>query len=122
MLIGIPAEYEVKLEKLINSRTLTMTSRGERPGCKRSCFRGQGLTGSAEHWGMKGKRLFMATEEEDTERTALLSGRGDPSVSASCCDPAPPLCALSIICCLALCISLCVLSSMDEQILFTFGI
>lgn len=122
MLIGIPTEYEVKLEKLINSRILTMTSRGERSGCKRSCFRGQGLTGNAERWGMKGKRLFMATEEEDTERTALLSGRGDLSVSASCCDPAPPLCALSIICCLALCIPLCVLSSMDEQILFTFGI
>lgn len=41
-------------------------------------MRGQRLTGSAELWGMKGKRLFTAEEEvEDTERAALLSGRGD---------------------------------------------
>lgn len=59
---------------------------------------------------MKGKRLFMAAGE-DTERAVLLSGRLDLSVSASCCDPAPPLWALSIICCpdrLSVRISLCV--------------
>lgn len=77
---------------------------------------------------MKGKKLFMAAEEEeDTERAALLSGRGDLSVSASCCEPAPPLWALSIICCLTLCLSAYLFvfvysGSMDEQILFMFGI
>lgn len=48
---------------------------------------------------MKGKKWFMAVpaEEEDTERAVCLSGWGDLSVSASCCDPAPPLWYLSII-------------------------
>lgn len=85
--------------------------KGQRSGYRRSCVRGQGLTGSTESWGMKGKRLFMVEEEEDTERAVFLSGRGDLSVSASCCDPAPPLWALSIIRWLAVCLFVCLFLS-----------
>lgn len=69
---------------------------------------------------MKGERPFMAAEEEeDTERAALLSGRGDVSVSASCCDPR----ALSIISCLTLSTSIYLFlfgssGSVDEQVSF----
>ena len=34
--------------------------KGQGSGCRSSCVGGRGLTGSTEHWGMKGKRLFMA--------------------------------------------------------------